>query len=265
MLTSDLNASLNVVGASGKLIAMVKGFDPLTVFGGSASTMSIELLNPGTLDLSGIAFTDNMPDGMILATPRNFNVGTCGGTLTGNPGESSFSFSGGNLPASGRCFLTLSVTMTVNGNLTNTIPAGAVTTTSGVINVDPAEATLTNLPGVSLSKYFQSNPISPGSSSALTITIQNTGNMALSGLGFSDSLPAGLAISGGSAPAPTNNCGGTLTAVSGTQLIQLTNGSLDGSSDCSIIVNITGNNAGSYQNTISRRRAHDGFRSKPDQ
>jgi LPXTG-site transpeptidase (sortase) family protein len=249
-LTSDLNASLNVVGASDKLIAMVKGFDPLTVFGGSSSTMSIELLNPGTVDLSGIAFADNMPDGMILATPVNFNVGTCGGTLTGNPGESTFSFSGGNLPASGRCTLTLSVTMTVNGNLTNTIPAGAVTTTNGVINVDPAEATLTNLPGVSLSKYFQSNPITPGSSSALTITIQNTGNIALSGLGFSDSLPSGLAISGDSAPAPVNNCGGTLTAVSGTQLIQLTNGSLDGSSACTIIVNVTGNNAGSYQNTI---------------
>ena len=249
-LTSDLNASLTVVGASNQLIAMVKGFDPLTVFGGSASTMSIELLNPGTVDLAGIAFTDNMPAGMILATPLNFNVGTCGGTLTGNPGESTFSFSGGSLPASGRCLLTLSVTMTVNGNLTNTIPAGAVTTTNGVINVDPAEATLTNLPGVSLSKYFQSNPISPGSSSALTITIQNTGNIALSGLGFSDSLPAGLSISGGSAPAPSNNCGGTLTAVSGTQLIQLTNGSLDGSSACTIIVNITGNAAGSYQNTI---------------
>jgi uncharacterized repeat protein (TIGR01451 family) len=135
-LTTDLNASLTVVNASNKSIAMVKGFNPLTVFGGSPSTMSIELLNPGTVALSGIAFTDNMPNGMILATPLNFNVGTCGGNLTGTPGESSFSFSGGNLPASGSCNLTLSVTMTVNGNLTNTIPAGAVTTTNGVINVD---------------------------------------------------------------------------------------------------------------------------------
>ena len=140
--------------------------------------------------------------------------------------------------------------MTVNGNLTNTVPSGAVTTTSGVINVDPAEATLTNLPGVSISKYFQSNPISRGSSSALVITIQNTGNIALSGMGFSDSLPAGLTISGESAPVPVNNCGGTLTAVSGTQLIQLKDGSLEGSTSCAITVSITGNNSGSYVNTI---------------
>jgi uncharacterized repeat protein (TIGR01451 family) len=79
---------------------------------------------------------------------------------------------------------------------------------------------LTNLPGVSISKFFASNPITPGADSALNITIQNTGNIPLDGLGFSDSLPAGLTISGGSAPAPVNDCGGTLTAVSGTQLIQ---------------------------------------------
>jgi LPXTG-site transpeptidase (sortase) family protein len=247
-LTTDLNASLTVINSSNRSIAMVKGFNPLTVFGGSSSTMSIELLNPGTIALAGIEFTDNMPAGMILANPLNFNVGTCGGTLTGTPGESSFSFSGGNLPESGRCTLTLSVTMTVNGNLTNTIPAGAVTTTNGVINVDPAEATLTNLPGASISKFFLSNPIPPGSSSALTIKIQNTGNIPLSGMGLSDSLPAGLNISGDSAP--VNNCGGTLTAVSGTQLIQLKNGLLDASSACTIVVHVTGTKPGNYQNII---------------
>ncbi len=249
-LAGDLNASLTVVNGSNKSIAMVKGFNPLTVFGGSSSTMSIELLNPGTVALSGIAFTDNMPAGMILANPINFDVGTCGGTLTGTPGESSFSFSGGSLPASGSCTMTLSATMTVNGNLTNVIPSGAVTTTNGVINVDPAEATLTNLPGASISKFFVSNPIPPGSSSALTIKIQNTGNIPLSGMGFSDSLPAGLAISGGAVPVPVNNCGGTLTAVPSTQLIQLKDGSLDASSACTIIVYVTGSTAGKYQNTI---------------
>ena len=69
-------------------------------------------------------------------------------------------------------------------------------------------------------------------------------------MGFSDSLPAGLAISGGSAPTPVNNCGGTLTAVSGTQLIQLRDGLLEGSASCTVIVNITGNSPGTYLNTI---------------
>jgi LPXTG-site transpeptidase (sortase) family protein len=253
--TADLTSSLTVTGDSNVSISMVKGFDPLTVFGSSASTMTIQLINTGNIALTDITFTDNMPSGMILAAPVNFNVGTCGGTLSGTPGANSFSFSGGNLPPLGICALTLSVTMTVNGNLTNTIPAGAVTTANGVINVDPARATLTNLPGASVSKFFSPNPIVAGSYSALTITIRNTGSVAFTGMGFSDSLPenlpAGLAIAGGPAPAPVNNCGGALTAVAGTQLIQLANGTLAGNASCTIIVSITGSTAGDYQNTIS--------------
>ncbi|HLA06992.1 MAG TPA: sortase [Anaerolineales bacterium] len=252
----SLSANLTVTGSGTLSIAVSKGFDPLIVTGGAASTMSIELVNPGNVTLTGIAFTDDMPvdtipgTGMILANPLNFNVGTCGGTLSGVPGANSFSYSGGSLPPFGQCTLTLSVTMTVNGNLTNTIPAGRVTTANGLSNVDPVEASLTNLPGASVSKSFSPNPIPLNSYSLLTITVLNTGNIELIGMGLSDSLPAGLVIAGGTTPAPVNNCGGILTAVSGTQLIQLQNGTLAGNSSCTIVVSITGSNPGDYQNTI---------------
>ncbi|HSL46658.1 MAG TPA: sortase [Anaerolineales bacterium] len=250
-LTADLTVENPIPNPGALAIALVKGFEPKEVFGGSSSTMSVELINFGNAPLTGIGFTDDMPDNMILANPVNFNVGSCGGTLSGNPGESSFSFSGGSLPALGTCTLTLSATMTVNGNLTNTIPAGAVTTDlDGVTNPDPASASLTNLPGASISKYFSPTAISPDSYSLLTITIQNTGNIPLTGMGFSDSLPAGLVIAGGAAPAPVNNCGGTLTAVAGTQLIELTGGALTGNSSCTMVTPITGSNPGAYQNTI---------------
>jgi LPXTG-site transpeptidase (sortase) family protein len=125
-----------------------------------------------------------------------------------------------------------------------------VTTNNGVTNADPVAASLTNLPGASVSKSFAPNPIAAGSFSALTITVQNTGNIGLTKMGVSDSLPAGLEVAGGSAPSPVNNCGGTLTAVTGTQLIELVNGALAGNSSCTIVVSITGSNAGDYQNTI---------------
>lgn len=250
----NLTSTLTVGGASNLSITLVKGFDPLTVFGGAASTMSIRLINPGIVALTGIAFTDNMPSGMILANPLNFNVGTCGGTLSGVPGGSSFSFSGGSLPSSGTCTLTLSATMIVNGNRTNIIPAHAVTTFNGASNPDPAEASLTNLPGASVSKFFSPNPIAAGAYTLLTITIQNTGNVSLSGMGLKDTLPgtlpAGLVIANPPAPAPINNCGGDLSALAGTQIIELTNGSLTASSSCSIVVSVTSTQAGSYQNTI---------------
>jgi len=246
----NLTANLTVTGGANLAIDVVKGFNPLTVFGGSSSTMSIQLINPSNITLTGIAFTDNMPNGMILANPINLNVGTCGGTLAGTPGANTFSFSGGSLPPGGTCTLTLSATMTVNGNLTNTIPAGAVTTANGVTNPDPAAASLTNLPGASISKFFDPNPINIGGYSLLTIIIQNTGNIPLSGMGLIDNLPAGVVIAGAPAPAPVNNCGGTLTAIASTQLIQLINGSLSASSSCTIVVSVTGNTPGSYQNIM---------------
>ena len=249
--SDDLTATLRVGDLGNLSIAVVKGFDPLTVFGNSVSKMSILLINPNSnVGLTGITFTDNMPSGMILATPLNFNVGTCGGTLSGDSGAHSFSFSGGSLPAGTRCTLTLSVTMTVNGNLTNTIPANTVTTLEGANNPDPAEASLTNLPGAGVSKYFSSNPIVAGSYSLLTITIQNTGNVALSGMGLKDTLPAGLVIANPPGPAAVNTCGGTLSAVAGTQIIQLTNGSLDASAACTMVIAVTGSTPGDYKNTI---------------
>jgi len=236
-------------------IGVVKGFNPVLVYGGAASTMSVQLVNPNNVDLTGIAFTDDMSlllPGMFIANPANLNVGTCGGAITGNPGDTSFSFSGGFLPANTNCILTLSVSMNVNGNRTNRIPAGAVTTFNGVSSPDPAEASLTNLPGASVSKVFTPNPISAGSTSVLTITIQNTSIVPLSGMGLSDAipgtLPAGLVIAN---PANmTNTCGGTVTAAPGSQIIQLVGGSLAGNLSCAIAVSVTSTVPGSYINTI---------------
>ena len=71
-------------------------------------------------------------------------------------------------------------------------------------------------------------------------------------MGFKDNLPGnlpiGLEILG--SPAPVNHCGGTLTAVSGTQLIELVDGTLAANAACTIIVAVTGKINGSYTNTI---------------
>ena len=247
---NNLTSTLNIRTRSALAIALVKGFDPLIVTGGASSTMSVQLINPETTTLTGIEFIDTMPLHMILADPVNFNVGTCGGTLSGDPGKNFFSFREGSLPPLARCTLTLSVTMTENGNLTNTIPAGAVHTANGATNPDPVEASLTNLPGASVSKTFTPDTMAAGSISMLKIVIRNTGNIELVQMGMTDNLPTGLEIAGGSAPAPTNSCAGTLRAQAGTGLIELQDGFLVGNAECTITVSITGDAVGEYQNII---------------
>jgi LPXTG-site transpeptidase (sortase) family protein len=231
-------------------IGVVKGFNPLTIFGGSASTLTIQLNNPTNAQLVGIAFSDTMPAGMIVANPPNLNVGTCGGALNTTPGAGSFSFSGGMLPPAGTCNLSLSATMLVNANLTNIIPVGAVTTTNGASNPQATQATLTNLPGASVSKVFSPNPVVAGlgNVSMLTITIQNTGNTLITGMGLVDSLPVGLQIA--PAPAVVNNCGGTLTANVADSSIRLVGGSLPGSANCTLVIPVSGAAPGNYLNSI---------------
>jgi LPXTG-site transpeptidase (sortase) family protein len=247
---NDATAPLEIANLK---INIVKGFSPLTVFGGSASVLSVKLVNPNNADLSGIAFTDSMPAGMTIANPADLSIGTCGGKLTGNPGDGSFSFSGGVLAAASNCTLTMKVTMNVNGNLTNIIPAGAVTTFNGVVNPLPVQASLTNLPGASVSKYFSPAEVElkDGKYSTLTLTIQNTGSAQLTNLGMTDTFPDGIVIAGSPAQVPVNNCHGTLTADPGTKNISLSGGILDGNASCTVTVSVAGSALGTYQNCIA--------------
>jgi mucin-19 len=241
----DVTATLQVLAIT---VEIVKGFNPLTVFGGSSSTLTIQLSNPNTVALAGIAFTDTLPQGtgggMSVASPANPNVGTCGGNISALPGATSFTFSGGSLAASGTCSISLSVTMNVNANLTNTIPAGSVTSLNGASNTQSASATLTNLPGASVRKAFGPNPVQAGMPSTLTITIQNTGNFQLDGMGVSDTLPAGMSVDG----AASTDCGGTLGGT--VNSISLADGILAGSTSCTIVVPVSAPAAGSYYNCI---------------
>ncbi|HUH96795.1 MAG TPA: sortase, partial [Anaerolineales bacterium] len=257
-------------------LEVVKGFVPQLVYGGANSTMSIILRNPNTSTaLTGIQFTDNMfysgttpppdyPAGeMILADPPNLDPSDCDppsgapAEMTGTAGTSTFTFSGGYLAAGAQCTITLSVTMVVNGNLTNTIPVGAVTSFNGAYNRTATAASLTNEAGASISKSFAPNPQSSGlnSYSILTLTIRNTTNVGLTGMGLVDDLPTtpapGLQVAGGSAPLPTNGCGGTLSAPAGATVIQLSGGSLPvGFSSCTMTIPVTGAEPGVYTDTI---------------
>ena len=152
-----------------------------------------------------------MPAGMLVATPSELSTGACGGTLVAASGGQSIVFSGGRLEPLQVCTLTLKVTMDVIGNRTNTIQVGEVTSFNGASNDQAASASLSNLPGASVAKYFSQDSIVVGNYTLLTIRITNTSNVALSGMGLIDTLPgtapAGtLVIAGSPAPAAMTTC-----------------------------------------------------------
>jgi LPXTG-site transpeptidase (sortase) family protein len=241
---------------------VVKSFDPSSVSGGGISRMSILLINPNDVPLSEIAFIDNMPEGMKLTQPFEIDTSTCGGEVVVASDRMSFSYSGGYLAAGRRCTISLNATIRINGNRFNTIPAGAVTTFIGVTNKDEASSTLTNLPGVSVKKYFSPDRIlgEPGEYSLLTITLTNTSNAPVENMGLLDTFPDGLLVADIDGVSPSSSCGGSLTANPNESEIELAGGALSGLNDpdddrpeeCELIIPVFGTEIKSYRNVIAK-------------
>jgi uncharacterized repeat protein (TIGR01451 family) len=98
-----------------------------------------------------------------------------------------------------------------------------------------------------LDKSFSPGSADVGQPAALTFTITNTSELAAkNGWSFTDSLPAGLVVTG---PAASTTCsGGLVTAPAGGGSIAVT-GNLDaGQASCTVTVNVTSGAAGTYTN-----------------
>jgi uncharacterized repeat protein (TIGR01451 family) len=122
-------------------VAVQKSFDPTIVAQGQTATLAIDLLNSNTFLLNGAALTDTFPVGLVVA-PAPALTNACGGTVNAAPGAGSLVLSGGTIPASGSCRITVVVKATQSGTLTNTIPTGGLVTSSGLQNKKPTVATI---------------------------------------------------------------------------------------------------------------------------
>lgn len=110
----------------------------------------------------------------------------------------------------------------------------------------------------SISKAFGAATIPLSGTTSLTFTITNpAGNtVALNGLAFTDTLPAGLQVAG--TPNISNACGGTFTASAGSGIVNLSAGTVAASNSCSISLNVTGTTAGVKPNTTGNVTSTNG-------
>jgi hypothetical protein len=108
--------------------SITKAFGGASVALNGTTTLTFNLSNPNTsLALSGISFTDTLPEGQTVATPNGL-AGSCGGgTITAVAESGSLSLSGASLAAGASCTFTVNVTATASGTLNNT--TSAVTST----------------------------------------------------------------------------------------------------------------------------------------
>lgn len=224
-----------------------KTFLPAAIGPGSVSTLRFTITNANSsLPVTDLAFTDNLPAGVALASPPNASTTCTGGTVTAAGGGAAVSLSGGSVGTASSCLVSVDVTSGTIGSHLNVTED----LTSSAGNSGPASATLsvaTDRPG--FSKVFSPGTIVRGGRSTLTFTIDNSANASLAfNMSFLDPLPAGTEIAG-PANATTNCTAATLTATPGGSLISFSGGQVAAGAACTVSVDVIGTGAGAIVNT----------------
>ena len=125
---------------------VAKAFAPASIVVDTNSVLTVTLDNanatPATLSAD---LVDTFPAGLVVATPSDAAT-TCTGTASATDGGSSVTLaSGAQIPASGSCTVTVSVTSATADTYTNTIAAGSLQTDLGNSDADAtADLTVTD-------------------------------------------------------------------------------------------------------------------------
>jgi uncharacterized repeat protein (TIGR01451 family) len=254
---SAKNVSAVNSGLSGPSVS--KAFSPTTIGAGGKSTVTVTLTNPNATAITGVNVTDNLPSGMVIASPANVGTSCPVGAASATPAGTTLALSGATIPASGACTFSADVTVAIDGTYTNTIPAGAVSSTNAGLNTAGSQSlTVTKAPA--LSKAFSPGTVAPNATSTLTITLTNPTAAALTAVTFTDLFPSTATGAPGNMTlfdtVVTNNCGGTLTDAGGSALaigsasLKLVGGSIGAVNVCTITVRVKAPTGGAYGNTI---------------
>ncbi len=125
--TASLSGNPEVVVAPPAIAA---SFTPGTVPQNGTSTLTFTISNPAanTVAATGVAFTDTLPSGLVVATPNGL-ANTCGGTASAVAGSGSVSLTGGTIATGSSCTLSVAVTPGAPGTFMNT--SAPVTSTNG--------------------------------------------------------------------------------------------------------------------------------------
>ncbi len=231
-----------------------KSFSPSTVALGGRSTLTFTIDNTeNSSAVTSFAFVDNLPAGMVVASPANASTTCASSTLTAASGTSvvSLSASSPGVAASASCTVMVDVIGGTAGLLGN-VSASLLIAGEALPGSGKAAAVLT-VTGftspISLEKEFIDDPVAPGGTATLRFKVTNRDrDNAATSIAFTDVLPAGLTATPPPSPDPPCGAGSSLT---GTTTLTFAGGSLPALSTCTFTVPVTVGAAGTYTNTTT--------------
>lgn len=243
--TADISVGIPPV------IAKVFGAATIPLNGSTSLTFTISNPAVNPISLTGIAFTDNLPAGLVVSTPNNLS-NTCSGTATAAAGSSVVSLTGATLAPNTSCILSVNVTGTTAGTKNNSVTVTSVE--GGTGNTSNASITVVAPPVITKAFGAVSIPLNGSTSLTFTITNPATNPMPLTGLAFTDILPAGLVVS--TPHNLSNTCGGGTLLTSDS--VRLTTGTLAALTSCTYSVDVTGTTSGIKNNVTGNVTSIEG-------
>ncbi|MBJ6748904.1 DUF7933 domain-containing protein [Geomonas anaerohicana] len=204
--TGSASATLNVFTPP----TAAKSFGAATVAVGAPVSLSLILANPSAnvAPLTGVSVTDTFPSGMVLRnTNFSFSPAGCGsvtqtsGTASA-PGDSAVRFTAASIAPGSSCQVSLNVTSSAYGTLTNTTASPLATGPAGLTGTSAsASVTVGAMPLISILKSANRSSADPGQDVIYTIELVNTGAGVGSDIVLSDDLgPYGSFYLGGGTP-----------------------------------------------------------------
>jgi uncharacterized repeat protein (TIGR01451 family) len=117
--TAMASTTVTTQGVLPPIITKAFGDSEVLLFFGSTA-LSFTLTNPNTVPLTGLAFTDTLPYGLLVSTPNGLTGSCGGGIITAIAGSNSISLSSATLAPGASCAFSVNVTGTATGVQTNT-------------------------------------------------------------------------------------------------------------------------------------------------
>ncbi|MBW6472770.1 MAG: DUF11 domain-containing protein, partial [Anaerolineaceae bacterium] len=229
---------------------ITKSFSPDPIIKGSTSTLTFTIRNTasGNVAQTGISFTDILPDGL---TVLDATTSACNGTnnLVTSSSNRSITLTGGSLAAGATCTFQVPVIGEIQGLHENI--SGFLSSDQSGTTTNYATDTLTVIAPPQIIKNFGSTAIMVGESTSLSFTISNPNtSTSLTGISFTDTLPAGVEVENAS----SSVCNGTLTNSDNDpsrDTVHLSEASLLPGTSCTITVMVSGTTEGLKENSVS--------------
>jgi uncharacterized repeat protein (TIGR01451 family) len=256
---------------------LTKSFSLVNAFVGQAFSMTWTLFNDTGATWTGLGVSDVLPGNMtVYATAPGFST-TCSGGAVSSPASNTVRLANASLAAGQSCTVTAKVIVPAAADgqpFTNTIPANSMVANGAPLVHNAASATvILQNPGagqvptlISVAKNYvqlvteaaltQASPLPPGhapgavTGGLIDMTIQL--NKIVPSGGVDTDLKPLFFADDWSATAPnlrvvslqSNSCGGTVTAIAGSQAMTLNNGLIaqGGTSNCIIKVRLKADN-----------------------